>query len=96
MDNCSLQETQRSGMNGVLVTGPNGNQIFFPLPGYRNYDEVETQGYYGFYWSSMLQHRLRLQKLLSLLRSRLTVFERQLLLQRLLRARREQVGGLDQ
>lgn len=34
--------------------GPNGNQIFFPLPGYRNYDEVETQGYYGFYWSSML------------------------------------------
>lgn len=22
MDNCSLQETQRSGMNGVLVTGP--------------------------------------------------------------------------
>lgn len=54
MDNCRQEETRRSGMEGVLVTGPNGNQIFFPLPGYRNYDEVENQGYYGFYWSSML------------------------------------------
>ena len=91
MDNCSLQETQRSGMNGVLVTGPNGNQIFLPQlrrggdPGLLRLLLVEHA-----------QHRLRLQKLLSLLGSRLLVFERQLLLQRLLRAWREQVGGLDQ
>lgn len=42
--------------DGYLVTGPNGNAIFFPASGYR-YEEVHVQhGSCGHYWSSS-RHR---------------------------------------
>ncbi len=38
---------------GYKITGPNGNSIFLPAAGYRNYSFYYA-GTYGFYWSSSL------------------------------------------
>ena len=50
--NCSRQWTQQNGVNGILVTGPNGGHIFLPATLYRYYDELYSTGGYSYYWSS--------------------------------------------
>ena len=40
--------------NGYIVTGPNGNTIFFPASGDRNDDDLNHHGSNGFYWSRSL------------------------------------------
>ena len=54
IDNCSCQWTQQNGVNGILVTGPNGGQIFLPASGTRMEDELDDVGQYGYYWSCSL------------------------------------------
>ena len=54
MNNCSRQWTQQNGVNGILVTGPSGGQVFLPAAGSRWYVEHYGAGSYGFYWSSSL------------------------------------------
>ena len=54
MNNCSRQWTQQNGVNGILVTGPSGGQVFLPAAGAPWYDELLNAGSYGFYWSSSL------------------------------------------
>ena len=39
------------GTSGYLVTGPNGNAIFFPASGYRYKDYLVEHGSCGHYWS---------------------------------------------
>lgn len=51
---CSWNWTTQNGVNGQLITGPNGNQIFMPAAGCRIYDRIETDGPTGYYWSSSL------------------------------------------
>ena len=52
-DNCSKMWTRISGVNGILVTGPNGNNLFLPAAGlYRN--NLSELGFYGRYWSRTL------------------------------------------
>ena len=53
-DNCSQQWTQQNGVNGILVTGRNGGQIFLPAAGTRWVVELNGAGSYGHYWSSSL------------------------------------------
>ena len=45
---------QVNGVNGILMTGPNGNTIFLPNAGYRSGGDLKDadSGYY--YWSSTL------------------------------------------
>ena len=43
-----------TGVNGRLVTGPNGNSIFLPAAGYRYDTYPDYVGSYGFFWSSSL------------------------------------------
>ena len=43
-----------NGVNGYLVTGPNGNSIFLPAAGYRYGTELNRDGKEGFYWTSSL------------------------------------------
>ncbi|MBR6140212.1 MAG: hypothetical protein IKQ37_00385 [Bacteroidaceae bacterium] len=52
INNCSSQWTQQNGVNGMLVTGRNGGQIFLPAAGYRWDDYLDNAGSYGYYWSS--------------------------------------------
>ena len=54
LDYCSRQWTQVNGVNGTMATGPNGNSIFLPAAGYRNYGNgsLDNVGSYGNYWSA--------------------------------------------
>lgn len=53
-DNCSRQWTTQNGVNGILVTGPSGGQVFLPAAGDRWSGGLGRAGSYGFYWSSSL------------------------------------------
>ena len=54
IDVCSWQRTEVNGVAGALVTGPNGNTVFFPLAGARNGSEFERVGNYVYFWSTTL------------------------------------------
>ena len=43
-----------SGVNGMKFTGPNGNSIFIPAAGTRSGSLFDSQGRYGYVWSSSL------------------------------------------
>ena len=53
-DNCTRQWTTQNGVNGTLVTGPNGGQIFLPAAGSRWDDVLYYEGEYGYCWSASL------------------------------------------
>ncbi len=54
LSDCSAQWTQVNGVNGQLITGPNGNTLFLPAGGYFIDDSHEDPGTTGFYWSRKL------------------------------------------
>ena len=49
---CTWTWTTQNGVNGRLVTGPNGNSIFLPAAGYRGSTYLSNAGSSGLYWSS--------------------------------------------
>ena len=49
--NCTWTWTTRGGVNGALVTGPNGKSIFLPAAGYCG-SGMSYRGSMGSYWSS--------------------------------------------
>ena len=53
---CSWQWAQRNGVNGQLVTGPNGNTIFLPVTGYYygSKGSLEEGGSVGTCWTRTL------------------------------------------
>ena len=51
---CSWTVSTYYGVKGMTVTGPNGNSIFLPFAGYRDYDGPYEAGYYGCYWSGTI------------------------------------------
>ena len=51
---CTWQWTQSNGVNGLLVTGPNGKTVFLPAGGYRWEDSLQSVNSYGCYWSLSL------------------------------------------
>ena len=53
-DYCTWEWTQVNGMNGQMVTGPNGNTVFFPASGIRLAYDIDYVGEEGFYWSRTL------------------------------------------
>ena len=54
-DYCTWQWTQRNGVNGQLVTGPNGNTMFLPAAGVRWSESLSANvGSNGLYWSRTL------------------------------------------
>ncbi len=54
MTNCSHELTAVNGVNGMLVTGPNGNSIFLPAAGCIEGSTRQEAGLYGHYWSRTL------------------------------------------
>lgn len=52
VNKCSWKWTTYNGVNGQLVTGPNGNSIFLPAAGCRNGTSVYYVGDLGLYWSA--------------------------------------------
>ena len=55
VNSCTWQWTQRNGVNGQLVTGPNGNTLFLPAAGYRWSESLHNVGSGGYYWSRTLR-----------------------------------------
>lgn len=51
---CTWKWTTQNGVNGLKVTGPNGNSIFLPAAGNRHYSSLDDAGSWGDYWSSAL------------------------------------------
>lgn len=51
---CTWQWTERNGINGYLVIGPNGNSIFLPAAGTREGLKYESIGKACYYWSGTL------------------------------------------
>ena len=52
-ESCTWTWTQRNGINGMLVTGPNGKSIFLPASGVFQ-SGLGKKGTYGSYWTSTL------------------------------------------
>ena len=54
LDECKWKWTKQNGVKGMKVTGPNGNSIFFPASGCRNFSSgaLGNVGSYGYYWSA--------------------------------------------
>lgn len=52
VNNCTWKWTTQNGINGQLVTGPNGNSIFLPAAGYRYGTDLDAAGSGGYYWSA--------------------------------------------
>lgn len=51
---CAWEWKELNGKKGYKVTGPNGNFIFLPAPGFRQDSSFYNVGYSGYYWSSSL------------------------------------------
>ena len=51
-DNCTWTWITQGNVNGMKVTGPNGNSIFLPAAGYCNGSSHYYVGEIGHYWSS--------------------------------------------
>ncbi|MBR3076094.1 MAG: hypothetical protein IKH11_10140, partial [Bacteroidales bacterium] len=49
---CTWTWTTQNGVNGRLVTGPNGKSIFLPAAGLRYDTYLGSAGSNGYYWSS--------------------------------------------
>ena len=54
INKCTWTWTSQNGVNGRLVTGPNGKSIFLPAAGSRNNTYLSYAGSFGYYWSSSL------------------------------------------
>ena len=52
--NCTWMWTMQNGVNGQLVTGPNGNTLFLPAAGTQWNELLYYTGSYGYYWSRTL------------------------------------------
>ena len=55
LKNCTWTWTTQNGVQGYIVTGPNGNSIFLPAAGRRFGTDLYDSG--GYYWSSSLEGR---------------------------------------
>ena len=53
-DYCTWTWTELNGVNGQLITGPNGNTMFLPAAGERYNDKVGDLGSFGQFWSRTL------------------------------------------
>ena len=52
INQCTWEWISINGVNGRLVTGPNGNSIFLPAAGCRHLSSLDNAGSYGVYWSA--------------------------------------------
>ena len=48
----TMTRTTQNGVNGLLVTGTNGNSIFLPAAGWYESNHLDYEGMYGSYWTS--------------------------------------------
>ena len=52
--NCVWRWINKNGIEGYCIIGKNGNSIFLPAAGYKYEDNLESEGWEGYYWASSL------------------------------------------
>lgn len=52
LKNTTNKWTMQNGVTGLYFTARNGNSLFLPAAGDRRSGELNSAGYYGYYWSS--------------------------------------------
>lgn len=52
INKCKWTWTEINGVNGFTVKGPNGNSIFLPAAGHRQWAKTSLNEVYGYYWTS--------------------------------------------
>jgi len=57
LDRCTIENYTLDDVNGVTVTGPNGNCIFLPLTGLKWFGTVRDNKTIGYYWSATNAHK---------------------------------------
>ena len=55
-NNCTWEWISNNGVDGYMVSGPNGNSIFLPVTGWRGGEDFWLPTY-GIYWSSSLEQQ---------------------------------------
>lgn len=63
LNNCNCEWNSKNGVNGRKFTGPNGNSIFLPAAGWREFGVLDELGSVGDYWSSSLYESHHIQAL---------------------------------
>ena len=58
VEDCTWTCTTQNEVNGMKVTGPNGNSIFLPAAGLRYGTDLYYRGSTGYYWSATLDEGL--------------------------------------
>ena len=54
--NTTTECTMLNGVSGRMITSKkNGNSIFLPAAGFRNYDSLSNDGSEGFYWTRSVE-----------------------------------------
>ena len=54
--NTTTEWTMLNGVSGRIITSKkNGNSIFLPAAGFRNYDSLSNDGSEGFYWTRSVE-----------------------------------------
>ena len=51
-ENCTWTWKTQNGVNGMLVTGPNGKSIFLPAGGWYDKTTLNNKTTYGSYWTA--------------------------------------------
>lgn len=54
INTCTWNFTTFNGVNGYMVTGPNGKSIFLPAASFMQNTSIENVGEFGDYWSSSM------------------------------------------
>ncbi len=49
-DDCVWEKAQLKGVSGMLVTGPNGGQIFLPASGDKGWETLFVEGTNAYFW----------------------------------------------
>ena len=55
-EKCTWSWTTKNGVKGYVITGRNGNSIFLPAAGYKEYSSLCSTGSIGDYWSKDLNN----------------------------------------
>lgn len=51
---CKWTRVREGGLDGYMVTGPNGHSIFFPFSRARTGEDISSGSKYGYYWTSSI------------------------------------------
>lgn len=55
--NCKAEPETIDGVEGIRLTGPNGNSIFLPKGGLEQYSYIGQKNSWGYYWSSSVSYK---------------------------------------